>query len=79
MNNFGYLNHSTPVGKGKDKYVNILDEDLELVGEVPEPSNIIWKNLFMEPLIILRNNILVDAILFLLLLGILSAFVSIKS
>ena len=79
MNDFGYLNHSQPVGGGKDKYVNILDEDLELLGEVPEPSNTIWKNQFMEPLIIFRNNIIVDAILFLLLFGILSAFVYVKS
>lgn len=74
MNDFGYLEENDA-----DKYVNILDEDLELFGEVPEPSNMIWKNLFNEPLILLRNKIAADIILFFTLFGILSIFIYVKS
>lgn len=74
LNDFGYLEENDA-----DKYVNILDEDLELFGEVPEPSNMIWKNLFNEPLILLRNKIAADIILFFTLFGILSIFIYVKS
>ena len=74
MNDFGFIQQNN-----SNKYLNILDEDLELIGEVPEPSNIIWKNLYMEPWRLLLNNILADIILFVILLSILVIFITVKS
>ena len=74
MNDFGILEENN-----HNKYVNILDEDLELIGEVPEPSNMIWKNLFNEPLTILRNKILADILIFTTLFIILCLFIFVKS
>lgn len=74
MNIFGYIESNN-----HRKYLDILDEDMEVVGEVPEPSNMVWKNLFMEPWMIFRNTIIADLIIFFTLFAILSIFIVVKS
>ena len=52
MNIFGYLNNNE-----HDMYLTIMGEKLEVMGEPPEPSNFIYKNLHNEPLMLLRNSL----------------------
>jgi len=72
-NLFGYVQENE-----EKKNFELLNEDLELNGEIPEPSNYIWKNLLTEPLTILRNQIIAYSLIFFILFGILISFIYVK-
>ena len=70
-NIFGYVNRNK-----HNQYLHILNEDMEVIGEIPEPSNIIWKNLHNEPWVLFRNKIIAFSVITAILWGILLIFIN---
>ena len=69
MNVFGILNKNS-----SGKTLEILNEKLEVI-RAPEPSNVVWENLYMIPRKIFKNNILVMAAI-LVFLGMVFAIIT---